>query len=974
MKKITLLLTAFMTAMAMMAQTMNVKTGQVVYQIPAAQAGEMLFTGGSVLAVMARPFNISDISEIYIDDTEVANNTVSVVYDDLTAMVYVAGNIAQYISVTVSGAHVDITQSDDVSEEITYTLSGASTDGEFYMSGSYKTTIELAGLTLTNPSGAAISIMDGKRIDLNVKKDTENTLTDGADGSQKAALYSKGHMELKGKGTLNIYGNAAHGIKSAEYMTLKNCTLNVLAAVKDGVSCDEYFLMESGTLNVSGTGDDALQCDIDGTTSTGETTEHEDSGNVYILGGTLNLKPTADAAKGIKAAGNVVINDGNVTITQTGSIVTDTDLSYPTSIKADGDITISGGTITIVNTANGGKALSAEGNVTINEDHAITTIDITANGAGGTAETTSSTEPEVTTSYKVYVSLPTTGAGGGPGGSNAWTKVYLYKNDGTLVQQLTKTVTKSSGYTTATFYYYDFESADTNTYYFKSDDYTSRGGGWGGGNGTTYTIRSTTFAGPTSGSDYYYSISNSYSTSGTTRTYQLSNVTNTYGGSSDVSEDNGTAYNAIGIKADGNLTIAAGTITIKNSGAMSKSVKSKAAVTIDGGNITLTPSGQMQVVNSDASYSSGIKTKEFVMNNGTLTINASGAAGRGITATNITTNGGTLNITNTGAGQTGTNDNYTAKGLKADATIKLNAGTININMSGTGGKGIKCAGTYTQGTDNDHGPTLYVKTTGSSLGSTTGGGGGWGPGGGQSSSGSSAKAIKVQGTATIYGGETEVYTSTNGAEGLESKTAIYIEGGKHYFFCYDDCINTSGNIFFNGGTTVCHSNGNDAVDSNAGRTGAITIGNGTVFAFTTKGSPEEGLDCDNNSYIQITGTGIAISAGGSQGGGGGWGGSSGNTISNSTQGYCFVTSSISYTAGRYYTLANSSGQNLVTYSFPASVSSTLSLITANGMKKGQTYNIKYSTTAPTDATTAWHGLYLGSTATGTTSVTSFTAQ
>ena len=88
-------------------------------------------------------------------------------------------------------------------------------------------------------------------------------------------------------------------------------------------------------------------------------------------------------------------------------------------------------------------------------------------------------------------------------------------------------------------------------------------------------------------------------------------------------------------------------------------------------------------------------------------------------------------------------------------------------------------------------------------------------------------------------------------EGLESKTAINIEGGQHYLHCYDDCISSSGNITFNGGVTVCFSNGNDAVDSNAGTAGAITIGNGVAFAYTTKGSPEEGFDCDNNSYIQI---------------------------------------------------------------------------------------------------------------------------
>lgn len=981
MKRLSMLLSAFITSVAMMAQTLNVVQGNVTYAFPASQCGEMNYANGTTCTILNKTFTLSEVDNMYIDNSEVTDNMVEVTYEGTSAKVRVAGNVAQYVTPSLSGAHVSIAQGSDLGDEtgeITYSLSGSSDDGEFYMTGSYKATVELNGLTLKNTtpvySGAAINIMDGKRIDLSIKKDTENSLTDAASGSQKAALYCKGHLELKGKGSLYVYGMLAHAIKSAEYMQMKNCSINVKQAVKDGISCDEYFLMESGELVVANVGDDAIQVDIDGTESTGETANHddEDSGNIYLQGGTLNLNVTANGAKGVKAAGDVKVSGGSITVIQTGSIVADTDLSYPTSIKADGNINITGGTININNTADGGKGLSADGTINIDESNASVTIDIIANGKGGTAEVTGSTETETTGSYKVYVSVPTTGGGGmGPGGSgnSAWKNVYLYKSDGTLVQQLTNTVSKSNGYSTVTFYYYDFGASDSGTYYFKSDNYTSRN--------TTYAIKSATFSGPTSGSDIYYSISNSYSTSSGTRTYSLTNVTSTYSGSSDLSEDEGTGYNAIGIKADGNLTIAGGTITIKNNGAMSKGMKSKATLTINGGNITLTPSGAMQVINNDASYSMGIKTVDFVQNDGTLKITSSGAAGRGISSTNITTNGGTLTITNSGTGQSGSSDDYTAKGLKADTKIALNAGTITITMTGNGGKGIKCNGTYTQGTSDGNGPTLTVTTTGSRFGSSSSSGGwGWGPGGGmQEGSGGSAKGIKVQGNIYLYGGTTEVSTSTDGAEGLESKTTIYIEGGKHYFKCYDDCINCSGAIYFNGGATVCYSNGNDAVDSNYGRTGAITIGNGAVFAYSTKGAPEEGIDCDNNSYIQITGNGYAISAGANQGGGGGWGGSSSSTISNAKQGYAFVTSTLSYSAGRYYTLADASGNNLVTYSFAASCSSSLALFTAKGMVKGSTYNIKYSTVEPTDATTAWHGLYLGSSHKGTTSLTNnITAQ
>ena len=64
----------------------------------------------------------------------------------------------------------------------------------------------------------------------------------------------------------------------------------------------------------------------------------------------------------------------------------------------------------------------------------------------------------------------------------------------------------------------------------------------------------------------------------------------------------------------------------------------------------------------------------------------------------------------------------------------------------------------------------------------------------------------------------------------------------------------------------------------------------------------------------------------------------------------------------------------MTFQLPAAVSSKCTFITAKGMVKGSKYTLKSSTTAPTDATTAWHGLYLGSSASGTTSLTSFTAK
>mgnify|MGYP002525591813 CR=1 FL=1 len=177
------------------AQTLNVTEGNVTYLFPASQAGDMIFANGETVTIMGKTFTLSNVS-MKVDDSKVTDNAISVAYDGSLALVTVAGNVAQYVTPTVSGAHVSIAQSDDLAEEITYTLSGTSTDGEFYMSGSYKATIELNGLTLTNTtpiySGAAVHIQNGKRIKVKVVTGTTNTLVDAAGGSQKGCLYIKG--------------------------------------------------------------------------------------------------------------------------------------------------------------------------------------------------------------------------------------------------------------------------------------------------------------------------------------------------------------------------------------------------------------------------------------------------------------------------------------------------------------------------------------------------------------------------------------------------------------------------------------------------------------------------------------------------------------------------------------------------------------------------------------------------------------
>ncbi|MBQ2290776.1 MAG: carbohydrate-binding domain-containing protein [Paludibacteraceae bacterium] len=371
MKKIFSILCALVVCTMVNAQTLNVQQGQVTYQFPAEQAGVMNYTNGNTLTVMDKVFALTEVEDMYVNETSVEDNTVTVVYNENSAAVTVAGNVAKYLTISVSGAHVNIAQSDDLQQEITYTLSGSSADGEFYMSGSYKATVELNGLTLTNKtpvkSGAAVHIQNSKRIKVKVMDGTTNTLVDCASGSQKGAFYVKGHPEFSKSGVLNVVGNLKHAIKSGEYIELKEATLNVTSAQGDGINCAQYFLMKSGNVNINNVTDDGIQCDIEDTEvgSTGETVDHEDedSGNIYLEGGTININTPGKAAKGIKSEGDLFVKAGTINITTTGhGKWDDEDLKTKAAacLGSDAKVVISGGTLTLTSTGAGGKGINCD--------------------------------------------------------------------------------------------------------------------------------------------------------------------------------------------------------------------------------------------------------------------------------------------------------------------------------------------------------------------------------------------------------------------------------------------------------------------------------------------------------------------------------------------------------------------------------------------------------------------------------------
>lgn len=248
------------------------------------------------------------------------------------------------VKTSVNGADVVVT-SENVTDEVTYIVSGTSSNGSLTINGSYKLTIEMAGLDLTSSKGAALDIQCGKRTEIILREGTTNSLADATAGEQKAALYCKGHLEVSGAGTLNVTGNKSHAISTKEYMQVKRTTgtINIVKSANDAMHIGQYFQMNGGTVNItSTTTNDGIQ--VEATKDAAD----EQNGQMIIKGGTLNITMANQDAK---------------------------------ALKADGDIAISGGTFTINANGNGSRGIQTNGNMVIGDEDSATSINITSRGS-----------------------------------------------------------------------------------------------------------------------------------------------------------------------------------------------------------------------------------------------------------------------------------------------------------------------------------------------------------------------------------------------------------------------------------------------------------------------------------------------------------------------------------------------------------------------------------------------------------------
>lgn len=334
--------------------------------------GDITFPTNDSIIIGTDQFLVSDIDSITF--TEPVFPKVLVQYDGNTATVTIPSEFKGLTCTSGTSSHVVLVNTNTTTEYL-YSLEGTSTDGSFTIDSPFKMTVELNGVNLTSSKGAVMNLDCGKRIDVLLKEGTTNTLVDCANGSQKGAFTTKGHLEFKGAGTLNLTGKTKHALFAKEYIKLKASVgaINILGANGDGIHCGKatkadydknYFQMNGGTVTIANCVSDCIDSD--------------DYGSAKIKGGTLNLTVSGQDVSGILCDSIFTQSGGTINVSITEKL--------SSGIHANYVCNFNGGTLNLNVVADGCRGVRSKtctkitdpvrngGNINLNGTNVVMTI------------------------------------------------------------------------------------------------------------------------------------------------------------------------------------------------------------------------------------------------------------------------------------------------------------------------------------------------------------------------------------------------------------------------------------------------------------------------------------------------------------------------------------------------------------------------------------------------------------------------
>lgn len=654
------------------------------------------------------------------------------------------------VNITATAGTVTVTATSGI-ENLQYNILGSSANGSLTMATDKNANLILNNLTLTNPSGAAISVSGGKTTNILLTGGTTNALSDGSASTKNGTITTDGPIAINNAGALSIIGVKKHGINTSSTISILNGTTTVTSATSDAFH-SEGFAISGGAATVTASLGDGIDAGNGAITISGGTINitsaaadvkaiKTGTNTITITGGTITLNVSGAQSKAISAKGNITVSNGTIGATISGATVltasgTGFDPSYASVFKTDAQIIISGGTFNIQSlaTADGGKVFSADGEINISGGNFTLS---TAGNGGNYTNITGVSDTFSTTSFTSDTNINISGG------------TFTITNSGTDG----KAISADGNVTISGTAQIDITNSGSSGKAIKADG----------------TI---TFAGGTT----------SLIVSG-----------------APVLKASGTGFDPsypTGVKASGDIIVNSGTLTINGNSVAkgAKGLSSDGTITVNGGNINITNAGNGATYTNATgvldSYSSAAFSSDanIVINGGTITTSSSGTGGKGLKADGTITIGTattspTLNITTTGARFLTSGTDYShPKTIVAAGAITINNGTNTINSTD----------------DGVHSDTSVTVNGGNNIINAISATSGVGEG---------VEAPMI----TFNGGITNITASNDGINatygtvsgGTESNDGsnVFITGGI-VIVAGSDAIDSNGNITITGGTTI----------------------------------------------------------------------------------------------------------------------------------------------------------------------------
>ncbi len=274
-------------------------------------------------------------------------------YDESTAVVIqLADNdtaASDTENVTVTGNQITITG------EGTYILQGELSEGQVIVDASDTDKVRLIfnSVNISCAASAAIYVKQADKVFITLAPDSNNVLANTEafvnidDNNIDSVIFSKDDLTLNGSGRLTVKSAYGHGIVSKDDLVITSGVYNITSQ-SHGLNGKDSVRIAGGDFTIT-SGKDCIHA---------ENKDDTNSGFVYIYSGDFTLKSDGD---GVSAAYSLQIDGANMIIEAGGgadstqnktvgfgyTADTETDSSSTKGIKASGNLLINDGSITV---------------------------------------------------------------------------------------------------------------------------------------------------------------------------------------------------------------------------------------------------------------------------------------------------------------------------------------------------------------------------------------------------------------------------------------------------------------------------------------------------------------------------------------------------------------------------------------------------------------------------------------------------